>query len=224
MTYEEALDLWVSSDGTCSVNCSSPVWKDSFPSLYLYSGFIASFEGWSDCRRMFTFRGLLDGTVQYDFQGSGWPPALSQTSIGQESMEFVEYVFALMLTSFHLMFALLSIRGKALASYVEIHIESNPHRNNCPFGVAQKYLGKNGIGISRKYNVELEDVRIGHKIIYFCIACTYILFLSSLRRIHSSCLHSFQCGDICIFSPQSTEKWHPSCTLGIFLARSKSHF
>lgn len=69
------------------------MWKDGIPSLYLYGGFIASYEDWSGGREFFTFRGLLDRATQYDFGGSAWPPTLSQTIVGQESLEFIEYVF-----------------------------------------------------------------------------------------------------------------------------------
>lgn len=53
---------------------------------------------------MFTFRGLLDDATQYVFgesEESGWPPALFQTLTGDDDewLEFVEYVFALRLTT-----------------------------------------------------------------------------------------------------------------------------
>ncbi len=83
MAYEEALGLWASSSGTSSVFYSSPIWKEGIPSLYLYNGFIASFEDWSDRRPIYTFRGLLYDATQCDFERSGWPPALSQILYGQ---------------------------------------------------------------------------------------------------------------------------------------------
>lgn len=98
ITFEEALNLWASW-GTCSVHHSSPIWKDGIPLLYLYSGFIASLEGWSGDREIFAFRDHLDDAKQYDFGGFGWPPALSQTLIGQGPMESVEYVLTLILTT-----------------------------------------------------------------------------------------------------------------------------
>lgn len=101
MTYKEALDLWASSGATGSWYYSSPIWKNGIPSVYLYSGFIASSEGWSGGREFFTFRGLLDDATQYDLRGSAWPPALSQTLFDQEPSEFIEYVFKSMLTTFN---------------------------------------------------------------------------------------------------------------------------
>lgn len=106
MTYEEALGLWASSGATCSWYYSSPAWKDGIPSLYLYSGFVASSEGWSGGKEIFTFRGLLDGATQYDFGGSAWPPALSQILFDQESSDFIEYLSKLVLTTFVLKYAL----------------------------------------------------------------------------------------------------------------------
>lgn len=113
MKYEEALDLLASSYGACSVSYSSPVWKDSIPSLYLYSGFIGSLEGWLGGREILAFRDHLDGATQYDFGGSGWPPALSQTLSGQEPMEFLEYVFALVLTNLSHVFSVVISEAKS---------------------------------------------------------------------------------------------------------------
>lgn len=53
------------------------------------------------------------------------------------------------------------IRGKELPKHVGIHIESKLHNSIFPQGVAQKYLGQNVRQIPRKYNLELEDIRIG---------------------------------------------------------------
>ncbi len=109
LTHEEAIGLWTSSNSTCSEICSSPIWKDSIPSLYFYAGFIASFEGWSDNTGNFALRALLDGATQYDFGRSGWPRTLSQISIDQDEMtkysEFVEYVFTSMLNTLRLKYA-----------------------------------------------------------------------------------------------------------------------
>ncbi len=114
MTYEEALGLWVSCYCTCTAYNSSPIWKGGIPSLYLYSGFLASSGSWSD--KLFSFRGFLDGATQLDFGGSAWPPTLLQALIGQdgatEYTEFVEYVSSLPLTTFCLKYALSSCQRR----------------------------------------------------------------------------------------------------------------
>ncbi len=51
-----------------------------------------------------------------------------------------------------------------MARHVEIRIESNSHTNKYPLKVAMKYLGKNGIKAAQKYNVELDDILIGHNL------------------------------------------------------------
>lgn len=110
MSYEEAIGLWASSRYTCSAFTSLPIWQDGIPSLYLYSGYIATLEGSSDRVPILSFRGFLDGAKQYGFEESDWPPTLFQMTIDQNDMkeytDFSEYVFTSILTDLRLKYAL----------------------------------------------------------------------------------------------------------------------
>ncbi len=107
-----------------------------------------------------------------------------------------------------------TIRGKDLAKHVRIHIKSELHESKYPWDEAQKHLGRNAIILSRKYNVELENIRIGHISVIpsILVLILYLLVRGTVFSFHADIYTN--AGAPLYFHPSPMQNGIPSAPWG----------